>query len=153
MSSCTLNLIWYIRFGKFNKNYQLLNYNKYILKGHFIILYLNNFWLKEASRAYTWLNNDNNNNNYSSIINCMLFFFSFQERIAVLLGGADKVDAHHVTSCVSYCKEKYTLWRADIRKKVHTVLTIINPLACKGYEVLFQFNKMSRAISFQNLVK
>ncbi|XP_029199801.2 uncharacterized protein LOC114964616 isoform X2 [Acropora millepora] len=40
-----------------------------------------------------------------------------KERIAVLLGGADKVDAHHVTSCVSYCKEKYTLWRADIRKK------------------------------------
>lgn len=41
-----------------------------------------------------------------------------KERIAVLLGGTDKVDAHHVTSCVSYCKEKYTLWRADIRKKV-----------------------------------
>lgn len=54
-------------------------------------------------------------------------FFFFQERIAVLLGGTDKVDAHHVTSCVSYCKEKYTLWRADIRKKVHTVLNIINP--------------------------
>ncbi|KAJ7373666.1 hypothetical protein OS493_011275 [Desmophyllum pertusum] len=41
-----------------------------------------------------------------------------KEKIAVLLGGADKVDAHHVASCVSYCKEKYTLWRADIRKKV-----------------------------------
>jgi len=41
-----------------------------------------------------------------------------KEQIAILLGGSDKVDAHHVTSCVSYCKEKYTLWRADIRKKV-----------------------------------
>ena len=44
--------------------------------------------------------------------------FCFQEQIALLLGGTDKVDAHHVSSCVSYCKEKYTLWRADIRKKV-----------------------------------
>ncbi|XP_058965883.1 uncharacterized protein [Pocillopora verrucosa] len=42
----------------------------------------------------------------------------FEEKIEVLLGGADRVDAHHVASCVSYCKEKYTLWRADIRKKV-----------------------------------
>ncbi|XP_068671881.1 uncharacterized protein [Montipora capricornis] len=41
-----------------------------------------------------------------------------KEQIALLLGGTDKVDAHHVSSCVSYCKEKYTLWRADIRKKV-----------------------------------
>ncbi|KAL9955941.1 hypothetical protein ACROYT_G037346 [Oculina patagonica] len=41
-----------------------------------------------------------------------------KEKIEILLGGADKVDAHHVSSCVSYCKEKYTLWRADIRKKV-----------------------------------
>lgn len=41
-----------------------------------------------------------------------------KEKIEVLLGGSDRVDAHHVTSCVSYCKEKYTLWRADIRKKV-----------------------------------
>lgn len=41
-----------------------------------------------------------------------------KEEIATLLGGTEKVDAHHVTSCVSYCKEKYTLWRADIRKKV-----------------------------------
>lgn len=41
-----------------------------------------------------------------------------KEKIEVLLGGADRVDAHHVASCVSYCKEKYTLWRADIRKKV-----------------------------------
>ncbi|CAH3182505.1 unnamed protein product [Porites evermanni] len=41
-----------------------------------------------------------------------------KEEIATLLGGTEKVDTHHVTSCVSYCKEKYTLWRADIRKKV-----------------------------------
>jgi len=41
-----------------------------------------------------------------------------KEKIEILLGGTDKVDAHHVSSCVSYCKEKYTLWRADIRKKV-----------------------------------
>lgn len=57
----------------------------------------------------------------SLIAYCFFFFFYSQEQIAVLLGGTDKVDAHHVTSCVSYCKEKYTLWRADIRKKVHTV--------------------------------
>lgn len=42
----------------------------------------------------------------------------FQEQIGILLGGSEKVDAHHISSCVSYCKEKYTLWRADIRKKV-----------------------------------
>lgn len=41
-----------------------------------------------------------------------------KEQISILLGGPEKVDAHHVSSCVSYCKEKYTLWRADIRKKV-----------------------------------
>lgn len=43
---------------------------------------------------------------------------NLKEQIGILLGGTEKVDAHHVTSCVSYCKEKYTLWRADIRKKV-----------------------------------
>ena len=46
-----------------------------------------------------------------------------QEKIEILLGGTDKVDAHHVSSCISYCKEKYTLWRADIRKKVCKVLS------------------------------
>ena len=50
------------------------------------------------------------------IVFCYCGFF--QEQIGILLGGSEKVDAHHISSCVSYCKEKYTLWRADIRKKV-----------------------------------
>ena len=56
--------------------------------------------------------------------------FCFQEEIATLLGGTEKVDAHHVTSCVSYCKEKYTLWRADIRKKV------LRTSICERYNII-----------------
>ena len=59
-----------------------------------------------------------------------LLVLCFQEEIATLLGGTEKVDAHHVTSCVSYCKEKYTLWRADIRKKV------LRTNICERYNII-----------------
>ncbi|EDO39815.1 predicted protein [Nematostella vectensis] len=41
-----------------------------------------------------------------------------REKIANLLGGEDHADQYQVNTCLSYTKEKFTLWRAEIRKKV-----------------------------------
>ena len=67
---------------------------------------------------------------YFYIFRLIYWPLCFQEEIATLLGGTEKVDAHHVTSCVSYCKEKYTLWRADIRKKV------LRTNICERYDII-----------------
>ena len=45
-----------------------------------------------------------------SCVKLVLSALFHRKKIEILLGGTDKVDAHHVSSCVSYCKEKiYTM--------------------------------------------
>ena len=86
-------------------------------------------WASEIWELTDWIDSYTTSR-YFYIFLLIYWPLCFQEEIATLLGGTEKVDAHHVTSCVSYCKEKYTLWRADIRKKV------LRTNICERYDII-----------------